>query len=313
MEAPLLAIVVPCYNEEEALPHTIPRLLGILEGLIKKGLVNSRSYLLFVDDGSTDRTWDLLKSFKTSHPDKVRAIKLSRNFGHQNALLCGLLESEYDIAVTIDADLQDPPEVIEEMIRKYMEGYKVVYGVRKDRSVDSFFKRISAELFYWIMAKLGTGIVKNHADFRLISKEVRNVLERMEEVNLFLRGMIPFIGFSHAVVEYERRERVAGRTKYPLRRMLSFAWEGISSFSLVPLKIITITGLIIFLVSLAMAVWAVMVKISGRSIAGWLSVVLPMYILGGLNLFFLGILGEYIGKIYMETKRRPRYVVEERL
>ena len=313
MEAPLLAIVVPCYNEEEALPHTAPKLLEVLESLIEKGLVSSKSYLLFVDDGSTDRTWDLLKSFKASHPDKIRAIKLSRNFGHQNALLCGLLESEFDIAVTIDADLQDPPEVIEEMVRKYREGYKVVYGVRKDRSVDSTFKRLSAEIFYWVMAKLGTGVIKNHADFRLISKEVRDVLKRMEEVNLFLRGMIPFIGFPHTVVEYERKERVAGRTKYPLGKMISFAWEGISSFSLVPLKVITITGFLIFLASLIMSVWAVIVKISGRSIAGWLSVVLPMYILGGLNLFFLGILGEYVGKIYLETKRRPRYIVEERL
>ena len=199
------------------------------------------------------------------------------------------------------------------MVRKYHEGYRVVYGVRKDRSVDSPLKRFSAEAFYWLMEKLGTRVIRNHADFRLISKEVTDVLRRMEEVNLFLRGMIPYTGFPGTVVEYERKRRVAGETKYPLRKMLSFAWEGITSFSTVPLRIITVTGFVIFIISLIMTIWAVAVKLSGKSIAGWLSVVLPMYILGGLNLFFLGILGEYIGKIYMETKKRPRYIVEERI
>ncbi len=313
MEAPLLAIIIPCYNEEDALPRTAPRLLEVLRYLIDKGLVRRDSYLLFVDDGSEDGTWEYIKTLRSANPGHVRAIRLSRNFGHQNALLCGLLEADYDIAVSIDADLQDPPELIEEMVKKYREGYKVVYGVRKDRSVDSTLKRLSAEAFYWLMRKLGTGVIRNHADFRLISKEVKRVLEGMGEVNLFLRGMIPFTGFPHATVEYDRRERVAGKTKYPLKKMIAFAWEGISSFSIVPLRIITITGFLIFIASLLMTFWAIAVKISGRSIAGWLSVVLPMYILGGLNLFFLGILGEYIGKIYMETKRRPRYVVEERL
>ncbi len=313
METPLLAIIVPCYNEEDALPRTAPRLLEVLGSLIDRGLVSKDSYLLFVDDGSEDGTWEYLRSLASSRQGRVRAIKLSRNFGHQNALLCGLLEADYDIAVSIDADLQDPPELIEEMVKKYREGYKVVYGVRKDRSVDSPLKRLSAEAFYWLMRKLGTGVIRNHADFRLISKDVKRVLEDMGEVNLFLRGMVPFVGFPSATVEYERRRRIAGKTKYPLRKMIAFAWEGISSFSIVPLRVITITGFLIFIASLFMTFWAIAVKISGKSIAGWLSVVLPMYILGGLNLFFLGILGEYIGKIYMETKRRPRYVVEERL
>ena len=313
METPLLAIIVPCYNEEDALPRTAPRLLEVLGSLIDRGLVSKDSYLLFVDDGSEDGTWEYLRSLASSRQGRVRAIKLSRNFGHQNALLCGLLEADYDVAVSIDADLQDPPELIEEMVKKYGEGYKVVYGVRKDRSVDSPLKRLSAEAFYWLMRKLGTGVIRNHADFRLISKDVKRVLEGMGEVNLFLRGMVPFVGFPSTTVEYERRRRIAGKTKYPLRKMIAFAWEGISSFSIVPLRVITITGFLIFIASLFMTFWAIAVKISGKSIAGWLSVVLPMYILGGLNLFFLGILGEYIGKIYMETKRRPRYVVEERL
>ncbi len=313
MDAPLLAIIVPCYNEEEALPHTAPKLIEVLKDLISENLVRGDSYLLFVDDGSTDSTWEFLRSLKEREGNRVKAIKLSRNFGHQSALLCGLLEADYDIAVTIDADLQDPPEVIVEMVRKYHEGYRVVYGVRKDRSVDSPLKRFSAEAFYWLMEKLGTRVIRNHADFRLISKEVTDVLRRMEEVNLFLRGMIPYTGFPWTVVEYERKRRVAGETKYPLRKMLSFAWEGITSFSTVPLRIITVTGFVIFIISLIMTIWAVAVKLSGKSIAGWLSVVLPMYILGGLNLFFLGILGEYIGKIYMETKKRPRYIVEERI
>ena len=313
MDAPLLAIIVPCYNEEEALPHTAPKLIEVLKDLISENLVRGDSYLLFVDDGSTDSTWEFLRALKEREGNRVKAIKLSRNFGHQSALLCGLLEADYDIAVTIDADLQDPPEVIVEMVKKYHDGYRVVYGVRKDRSVDSPLKRFSAEAFYWLMEKLGTRVIRNHADFRLISKDVSDVLRKMEEVNLFLRGMIPYTGFPWTVVEYERKRRVAGETKYPLRKMLSFAWEGITSFSTVPLRIITITGFVIFIISLAMTVWAVAVKLSGKSIAGWLSVVLPMYILGGLNLFFLGILGEYIGKIYMETKKRPRYIVEERI
>jgi len=313
MGLPRLAVIVPCYNEEEALPHTIPKILEVLDSLIGEGLVSPQSYLLFVDDGSTDGTWTYLKKAKSSEGERIRAFRLSRNFGHQSALLCGLLEADYDIAVTIDADLQDPPEVIPQMVRKYHEGYKVVYGVRKDRSVDSPLKRTSAQFFYWLMEKLGTRVIRNHADFRLISREVAEVLKSMDEVNLFLRGMIPYTGFPSAVVEYERKRRVAGKTKYPLRKMLSFAWEGITSFSTVPLRVITITGFVIFILSLVMTVWAIGVKLSGRSIAGWLSVVLPMYILGGLNLFFLGILGEYIGKIYLETKKRPRYIVEERL
>ncbi len=313
MTAPTLAIIVPCYNEESALPHSAPKILEVLKDMVSDGLISPESYIQFIDDGSTDGTWEFLKSLRGTNGERVRAIKLSRNFGHQNALLCGLLECDYDIAVTIDADLQDPPDVIQSMVEKYHEGYQVVFGVRKDRSVDSPLKRYSAELFYWIMEKLGTRVVRNHADFRLISRKVRDVLVKMEEVNLFLRGMVPYIGFPSTVVEYERAKRVAGKTKYPFRRMLSFAWEGITSFSVVPLRVITVIGFLIFIASLIMSLWAVAVKISGRSITGWLSVVLPMYIIGGLNLFFIGILGEYIGKIYMETKRRPRYIVEERI
>ncbi len=313
MSLPRLAVIVPSYNEAEVLPKSIPEIISVLRDLKSKGLVSQDSYVLIVDDGSTDGTWEVVKSLSEKYGEEVRAFRLSRNFGHQSALLCGLLEGDYHIAITIDADLQDPPEVMEEMVKRYHEGFKVVYGVRKDRSVDSAFKRATAGAFYKFMRSVGVKLIENHADYRLISREVRDVLAGMEEVNLFLRGLIPYVGFKSTEVYYERAKRVAGETKYPLRKMLSFAWEGITSFSTLPLRIITIVGFLIFVASLLMSVWAVFVKLSGRSIAGWLSVVLPMYMIGGLNLFFIGIIGEYVGKIYMETKRRPRYIVEERL
>ena len=313
MSLPRLAVIVPSYNEAEVLPKSIPEIISVLRDLKSKGLVSQDSYVLIVDDGSTDGTWEVVKSLSEKYGEEVRAFRLSRNFGHQSALLCGLLEGDYHIAITIDADLQDPPEVMEEMVKRYHEGFKVVYGVRKDRSVDSAFKRATAGAFYKFMRSIGVKLIENHADYRLISREVRDVLAGMEEVNLFLRGLIPYVGFKSTEVYYERAKRVAGETKYPLRKMLSFAWEGITSFSTLPLRIITIVGFLIFVASLLMSVWAVFVKLSGRSIAGWLSVVLPMYMIGGLNLFFIGIIGEYVGKIYMETKRRPRYIVEERL
>ncbi len=313
MSLPKLAVIVPSYNEADVLPKSIPKILSVLRDLKNKGLVSHDSYVIIVDDGSTDGTWEVIKSLSEKYGDEVKAFKLSRNFGHQSALLCGLLESDYDVAITIDADLQDPPEVMEEMVRRYHEGFKVVYGVRRDRSVDSAFKRSTAGAFYKFMRSIGVRLVENHADYRLISREVRDVLANMDEVNLFLRGLIPYVGFRSTEVYYERAKRVAGETKYPLRKMISFAWEGITSFSTLPLRIITVVGFFIFVASLLMSIWAVFVKLSGRSIAGWLSVVLPMYMIGGLNLFFIGIIGEYVGKIYMETKRRPRYIVEEKI
>ncbi len=313
MKAPLLAIIMPCYNEEEVLPESVPRVLAVLENIVKEGLVREDSYVLLVDDGSVDATWEVIKDLKKKFNNRIKAFKLSRNFGHQSALLCGLLECDYDIAITLDADLQDPPELIKEMVLKYLQGYKIVYGVRKERKVDSFFKRTTAKAFYKLMSLLGTPVIENHADYRLISKEVKEILKDMKEVNLFLRGLIPYIGFKGAKVEYERKRRIAGKTKYSLKKMVSFAWEGITSFSIIPLRLITFLGFIIFLTSLIMSIWAIFVKLMGKSIAGWLSIVLPMYIIGGLNLFFLGIIGEYIGKIYTEVKRRPRYIIEEKL
>ncbi len=313
MKTPLLAVIMPCYNEEEVLPQSVPKVLAVLNDMVREGLVREDSYVLLVDDGSVDATWEVIKNLKEKFGNKLKALKLSRNFGHQNALLCGLLECDYDIAITLDADLQDPPELMKEMVLKYLQGYKIIYGVRKERKVDSFFKRTTAKLFYKLMSLLGTPIIENHADYRLISKEVKEILKDMKEVNLFLRGLIPYMGLKWTKVEYERKKRIAGKTKYSLKKMVSFAWEGITSFSIMPLRLITFLGFIIFLTSLIMSVWAVIVKFMGKSIAGWLSIVLPMYIIGGLNLFFIGIIGEYIGKIYMEVKRRPRYIIEEKL
>ncbi len=308
-----LAIVVPCFNEEEVFPATASRLLALLDRLAAGGIVSRQSFLLFVDDGSRDRTWKLIEEHALKDA-RVRGLKLSRNCGHQNALLAGLATAEADAIVSIDADLQDDPEVIAEMLARFHEGCEVVYGVRNSRAADSAFKRISARAYYRAMRMLGVEIVYDHADFRLLSKRAVEHLQQYVEVNMFLRAVIPLLGFRSDVVYYERSARLAGVSKYPLRKMLSFALTGITSFSVVPLRMITFLGFLTFLFSFAMVFWVMYGKlVHGNVIPGWASSVIPIYFLGGAQLLSIGVLGEYVAKIYLETKRRPRFNVEKQV
>lgn len=306
-----LAIVVPCYNEEEVLHETSKRLLYLLEKLIKSDKINSRSEIYFVDDGSKDETWRIINELTATH-QAFRGIKLSRNRGHQNALLAGLFSVEADATISIDADLQDDVNAIEEMVDAFLDGSDVVYGVRKRRESDTFFKRSTAEGFYTFMKFLGVDIVYNHADYRLLSKRAVEELKGFKEVNLFLRGVVPLIGFQSSVVYYDRDKRFAGESKYPLKKMLSFALDGVTSLSVSPLRFITVTGFIIFLISLVMIFWVLSIKLFTQdAISGWASTVLPIYFIGGIQLFSLGIVGEYVGKIYLESKARPKYIIEK--
>ena len=306
-----LALVVPCYNEEEVLPTTKEELVKLLLLLIDKGYITKKSFICFVDDGSQDRTWELIEEY--SQDEYIKGLKLSRNYGHQNALLAGLFYAEglSDAAVSLDADLQDDISVVEQMCQKYQEGCEIVYGVRKRRDTDTAFKRISAEGFYKVMRWMGVDIIENHADFRLMSKRALGWLKEFEEVNLFLRGIIPLIGLKSDIVYYDRKERLAGESKYPLKKMLAFAWDGITSFSVAPLRFITFLGLGTLLVSLLLSVWALGAKLSGTAVSGWTSMMLIVLFLGGVQMLSIGIIGEYIGKIYKETKRRPRFFVEK--
>jgi len=306
-----LAFVIPCYNEEEVLPQTKEELLALRARLIQRGLITSESFICFVDDGSSDRTWELIQSY-TAHP-AIKGLKLSRNFGHQNALLAGLFYAEglADGAVSLDADLQDDIWAIEEMCEKFIGGCEIVYGVRRKRESDTYFKRSTAEGFYKLMAFMGVDIVYNHADFRLMSKRALSWLKEFEEVNLFLRGIIPLLGLKSDLVYYDRKERAAGSSKYPLKKMLAFAWDGITSFSVAPLRFITILGGIVLVFSLILSIWALIAKLSGSAVSGWTSMMLIVLFLGGVQMLSLGIIGEYIGKIYKETKRRPRFFVEK--
>lgn len=308
---PRLAVVVPCYDEEEALPHTAQRLTGLLERLRKAGRIAADSRIVFIDDGSRDRTWQLIE--RLSRDDgRIGGIKLSRNRGHQNALLAGLFTADGDVLVSVDADLQDDIEIIEEMLQQHALGMHVVYGVRNDRSSDGFFKRASALGFYRMIRALGVESVHNHADFRLLSRRAVDVLKDFREVNLFLRGIVPLIGFKSAVVYYTRSERVAGVSKYPLRKMLALALDAVTSFSVVPLRMISALGFLVFLFSAGMGVWTLWVRLfTDRAVPGWTSTLLPIYVLGGLQILCIGILGEYLGKVYQETKRRPRYIIEK--
>lgn len=308
-----LSIVVPCYNEEEVLPATSARLLALLSRISDAGLVSPDSHLCFVDDGSKDRTWALVEAYAAADP-RVRGIKLSRNCGHQRALLAGLMTVEGDIIVSIDADLQDDVDVVEEMVRKHVEGADIVYGVRASRESDTTMKRGSAQAYYRLLELMGVEIVYNHADYRLLSRRALTALGSFSEVNLFLRGIIPLLGFRTATVEYVRTERFAGESKYPFRRMLGLAVDGITSFSVMPLRMITIIGLLTCGFSLLMVVWIVLgVLLTNNVIPGWASSVVPIYLIGGVQLFSIGLLGEYVGKVYMETKRRPRYFIEKML
>jgi len=307
------AIIVPCYNEEEVLPETAKRLSEKIQHFISEQIINEKSKIIFVDDGSSDNTWGLIEKYHTENPQYFSGIKLSKNRGHQNALLCGLLtvKDQVDAAVSIDADLQDDIDVIDKMIEKYRSGYEIVYGVRSDRKADSFFKRATAQGFYRFMRFLGVDVVYNHADFRLMGRNALQALSEYGEVNLFLRGIIPLLGFKTGIEYYTRTERLAGTSKYPLRKMLKFALEGITSFSVKPIRIITILGIFLFTVSIVMIAYFFVRYFTGHTVSGWASIACSLWGIGGLILFSIGVVGEYIGKIYLETKHRPRFHVEK--
>ena len=299
---PTLYIVVPCYNEEEVLPETARRLSALMDSLISFGEISPESRVLFVDDGSGDATWDIIESFTDP---RFEGAKLAHNAGHQNALWAGMTLAcgQCDAVISIDADLQDDPEAIHGFLDAYREGCDVVYGVRKSRETDTAFKRITAEGFYKLMRLFGAEIVDNHADYRLLSRRALEALLRFGEVNLFLRGMVPLLGFPSKKVYYNRAERFAGESKYPLRKMLGFAMEGITSFSVKPIRLITLLGVVF-------GIYSLISLCTGHAVAGWTSLIMSIWLIGGVNLIALGLIGEYIGKIYMETKRRPRYILE---
>lgn len=307
----ILYMVLPCYNEGEVLPETSKQLKEKIEDLIAKNKISKKSKIMFVDDGSKDNTWELIQNL-ADNDNLFAGVKLSRNKGHQNALLAGLMTAreKADIVISMDADLQDDISVIEAMVDKNNEGYDVVYGVRSSRKKDSFFKRFTAESFYKVMTFLGVDIVYNHADCRLMSKRALDGLEKFQEVNLFLRGIVPQIGYKSTVVYYERNKRFAGESKYPLKKMLSFAFDGITSFSIKPLRLILSLGVAILMISILIMIYSLIVKIMGHTVDGWTFIVISIWFIGGLQMISIGVIGEYIGKIYNETKRRPRYIIE---
>lgn len=306
-----LYIVVPCYNEEEVLHETTKRLIDKLNRMTADGLISPDSRILYVDDGSKDKTWRIIEELHGQEP-RVLGVKLSRNRGHQNALLAGLMTAKdmCDVTVSMDADLQDDIEVLDAFIGKYREGYDIVYGVRNNRDTDTGFKRNTAQAFYKLLKFFGVDAVYNHADYRLMSKCALEGLAKFGEVNLFLRGIVPQIGYKTATVEYSRGERFAGESKYPLKKMVSFAFDGITSFSVKPIRMITTVGLVIFLVSLIMLIYSLAVNAMGHTQAGWTSMMMSIWLLGGLQLMAIGVIGEYVGKAYMETKKRPKYIIE---
>lgn len=305
-----LSIVVPCYNEEAVFSETLHRLSDLLRQLSDEGQVSVDSELLFVDDGSRDQTWSLIAEAADRNP-MVRGLKLSRNRGHQNAVLAGLLSARGDAVISVDADLQDDLNAIFEMLKVHVAGAEVVYGVRRHRVTDTAFKRFSAELYYRLLSPLGVEVVFNHADYRLLGRRALEALREYKEVNLFLRGVIPQLGFTTASVFYDRAERFAGESKYPIGKMLSLAWQGITSFSVAPLRLITGLGAIVSVFTVAISLWALWVGLfSTEAVPGWTSTVLPIYLLGGIQLLCIGILGEYIAKIYLETKGRPLFHIE---
>ncbi len=307
-----LFCVIPCYNEQEVLPETSKRLKAKLSSLMERGLISKDSRVLLVNDGSKDSTWEIIDKLHKSD-ELFQGIKLSRNMGHQNALLAGLMVAKdvCDMAISMDSDLQDDINAIDEMIQKYHEGADIVYGVRSKRETDTFFKRATAEGYYNVMNSLGAGTVYNHADYRLMSRRALEALSEFREVNLFLRGIVPMIGFKTEKVYYERAERFAGTSKYPLKKMLSFAVEGITSLSTKPIKMITGLGFFIFFVSIAVLIYSLVRHFTGHTIPGWTTTVLSVWAIGGLIMISLGVIGEYVGKIYLETKGRPRFIIEE--
>ncbi|MCL2832369.1 MAG: glycosyltransferase family 2 protein [Treponema sp.] len=312
-QKPILALIIPCYNEQEVLPETANRLLLKLQNLINDNIISPNSKIVFVDDGSGDNTWSIINDQFINNPQNFDGIKLSGNRGHQNALLCGLMSmiKFADVTISMDADLQDDINAIDQMMVKYNQGCEIVYAVRSSRKRDSFFKKTSAQMFYRFMHFLGVKIIYNHADFRLMGKNALLSLTQYGEVNLFLRGIVPQLGFKTDIVYYERKERFAGKSKYPLQKMLKFALEGITSFSISPIRLITLLGTVIFLISLIMIIYFITQHIRGDTAAGWASIICSIWGIGGLILLSLGVMGEYIGKIYLETKKRPRYIVEK--
>lgn len=313
MENPVLYIVIPCYNEQEVLPITAPMFLNKLHELAEKKLVSENSRILFVNDGSSDGTWDIIRALAASDEHYI-GISQSRNRGHQNAVLAGIMEAKdsCDISISIDCDGQDDINAMDDMVRAYLDGCDIVYGVRNDRETDSFFKRTTAQGFYKFLSAMGAEIVYNHADYRLISARALHELAKFKEVNLFLRGMVPLVGFKSTSVEYKRAERIAGKSKYPLRKMLALAGDGITSLSIKPLRLIMSFGVIVALLSFVGVIWAIVSALAGRAVAGWASMTCIICFVSGVQLICMGIIGEYIGKIYMETKHRPRYIISER-
>ena len=309
-ENPILYVVVPCYNEEEVLEETTKQLAKKMTSLIEEDIISKKSKVMYVNDGSKDKTWKLIKRINEEN-ELFTGISLTRNRGHQNALLAGLMTAkEYaDVIISMDADLQDDINAIDKMLEKYKEGNDIVYGVRSSRKKDSFFKRFTAETFYKFMKVLGVDCIYNHADYRLTTKRVLDELENYHEVNLFLRGMFPLIGFESDIVYYDRQARFAGKTKYPLKKMLNFAWDGISSFSVKPLRMICSLGFIILFVSIAIIIYSLIQKLIGNTVSGWTFLSISIWFIGGLQMISIGIIGEYIGKIYSETKARPRYII----
>ena len=312
MSAPVLYLVVPCYNEQEVLTNTAEKLAHKLTQLIDAGKISERSRIVFVNDGSSDCTWEIIRAY-TERSALFSGINLAHNEGHQNALLAGLMTvlPYADVTISMDADLQDDINAVDAMLEKYAAGVNIVYGVRADRSSDTFFKRFTAESFYRAMRALGANIVFNHADFRLMDRRALTALAEYPEVNLFLRGIVPMIGLTHGVVYYARKERLAGVSKYPWRRMASFAWEGVTSLSARPIRLIAQMGMFISFISGLMLIWSIVRHFIGETIVGWTSLVVSLWFLGGLILLSVGVIGEYVAKIYLEVKRRPRYLVQD--
>lgn len=312
MKNSVLYFVIPCYNEEEVLRETAKRLYAKCRQLIKADKISEKSHILFVNDGSSDSTWDIIKKLHEYNPI-FSGLSLSRNRGHQNALLAGLMYAKdyCDVSISMDADLQDDIEAVDEMISRYEGGCEIVYGVRDNRDTDSFFKRNTALMFYGLMHHLGVEMVSDSADYRLMSRRALNGLAEFKEVNLFLRGLVPMIGYKSDKVYYKRGKRFAGKSKYPLKKMISFAVEGITSLSVQPMKMITNTGIGVFLISIVFLIWGIVQKVRGATVPGWSSLIVSIWAIGGLILLSIGVVGEYIGKIYLEAKGRPRFIIDQ--
>lgn len=310
---PILGVVVPCFNEEQVLPETAKRLDALLGVLVSTGRIDGQSRIWFVDDGSRDGTWALIEAYSRTVGSRIAGFKLTRNRGHQMALLAGLLSAEGDVLISIDADLQDDLDAIPRMLDEYLAGSDIVYGVRSCRERDSIFKRVTAEAYYRLLKALGVEIVFNHADFRLMSRRAVEALREHRETNLFLRGLVPQLGFRSSIVHYERLERFAGESKYPIRKMLALAWQGITSFTAAPLRFITGLGMSISVLSLGLGAWALGMRVfTDKAVPGWASIVVPLFLLSGVQLLALGVIGEYLAKIYVEVKQRPRYFIEQK-